>query len=393
MEKLKETLNYKYILRKKLKNFYNLELQEKGPFFSRISRAITRKDTINTTTHLLNTINNLSLGYKLSGPKTKTYFFTSKHSRMFLSSYVGVYHQNVLTSEDDIRNDPNAKNYQDKCRKMINTLTRIYNYCVVNYNEVMLKLYIEKFVRIFSEYEMTFNTWKEVDEKKILDELMIVYIELLEYKESNEERESSYIKTELDSVKDKILKLNGNDGIKLLEHNVELYYKYKDNMRNLYDKIYSSIHKAFWDDLKAKLYDIPPEYSVIIPLLKDIKTLLIQCVPSRIDLKSEIDEIIDIEYIQNMIDDDVIEDKYVENLANFILTQVKSFQCRAEDTDTEELQKYTDNIFRRLSLVDITEERVGIYADFFPNFFKRVFKKLENIVSASSTIRNIVENY
>ena len=115
---------------------------------------------------------------------------------------------------------------------------------------------------------MTFNTWKELDEKKILDELMIVYIELLEYKESNEEREWSYIKTELDSVKDKILKLNGNDGIKLLEHNVELYYKYKDNMRNLYDKIYSSIHKAFWDDLKAKLYDIPPEYSVIIPLLR-----------------------------------------------------------------------------------------------------------------------------
>ena len=164
-------------------------------------------------------------------------------------------------------------------------------------------------------------------------------------------------------------------------------------MRDLYNSIYKSIHKAFWDDLKAKLYNIPPEYGEIIPLLKDIKILLIQCVPSRIDLKSEIEEIIDIDYIKNMIDDNVIEDKYVENLSNFILTQVKTFQARSEDNDTDKFQKYVNDIFRRLDLVEIMEERVDIYADFFPTFFKRVFKKLEDIVSASSTIRNIVENY
>jgi hypothetical protein len=393
MEKLKETINLRYFLKKKMINFYNLELQEKAPFFSRISRIITKKETINATTSLLNTINSLCLGNKLSRSKDKRFFLTQKHARIFLSSYVGIYHQHVLTSEDDISDDKNAYEFQQKSKKIINTLTRIYNSCVINYNEFMLKLYIEKFIRLFSEYEMAFTLWKEIDEKKILDELMIVYIELLEYKEGNAEGETQHISNELNSVKEKILKLNGNDGIKLLEHNIDLYYKYKDNMKNLYKNIYDSIHRAFWDDLKAKIYNIPPDYSVIIPLLTDIKTLLIQCVPSRIDLKSEIDEIIDIEYIENMIKDNAIEDQYVENLAGFILTQVKTFQARSEDEDTEEIQNYTNGIFRRLKLVELMEERVDIYADFFPYFFKKIFKKLEDIISASSTIRNVVQNY
>ena len=94
-----------------------------------------------------------------------------------------------------------------------------------------------------------------------------------------------------------------------------------------------------------------------------------------------------------MIKEDVIEDKYVQNLSNFILNQVKTFQARSEDKDTDEFQKYLDNTFRKLDLIDNIEERVSIYADFFPTFFEKVFKKLEDIVSASSTIRNIVQNY
>lgn len=392
MEPIKKFIDYRVILKKKLTKFYDLGLQEKAPFFSRISRAITKKETINITTSLLNTINSLCLGNKYNKSNSK-YFISQKHARIFLSSYVGIYHHHVLTSEDDINNDLNAKIFQEKSKKILNTLTRIYNNCVIKYNEVMLKLYIEKFIRLFSEYEFAFNQWKELDEKKILDELMIVYIELLEYKDSNVETESAHISRELISVKEKIFKLNGNDGLKLLDHNVELYYKYKDNMRTLYDNIYKSIHSAFWDDLKARLYSIPPQYDAILPLLGDIKNLLIQCVPSRIDLKSEIDEIIDIDYIQNMIKEDVIEDKYVQNLSNFILNQVKTFQARSEDKDTDEFQKYLDNTFRKLDLVDNIEERVSIYADFFPTFFEKVFKKLEDIVSASSTIRNIVQNY
>ena len=112
-------------------------------------------------------------------------------------------------------------------------------------------------------------------------------------------------------------------------------------MRNLYETIYTSIHSAFWDDLRTKLYNIPPDYTTIVPLLRDIKNLLIDCVPSRIDLKSEIDEIIDIEYTEQMIRSEVIEDRYVQSLANFILNQIKIFQARIEDDDTEELQKYT----------------------------------------------------
>ena len=151
MEILKTTIDFRYILKKKLKRFYNLELQEKAPFFSRISRAITKKETINIVTSLLNTMNNLCLGNKLADTKDKVFFLTQKHSRIFLSSYVGVYHNHVLTSEDDISNDKNAHEFQQKSKKLINTLTKVYNNCVINYNEVMLRLYIEKFIRLFNE--------------------------------------------------------------------------------------------------------------------------------------------------------------------------------------------------------------------------------------------------
>ena len=397
MEKFKDFLNLRYYLRKKLVNFYNLGLDEKAPFFTRISSIITKKEAVNTTSSLLNAINGLCLGNKLaevnSPGESKKLFITQKQTRVFLSSYISVYHSHTLTTAENIQDDPNSLLFQIKSTALLSTLKKVYTYCVTDFNEFMLKLYIEKFIRLFSEYENSFKLWKEIDERKILDELMIVYIELLEFKESDKERDSRYIDSECISVKDKILKLNGEDGIKILEHNIELYYKYKDNMRNLYDNIYTSIHKAFWEDLRIKLYNIPPDYTIIVPLLGDIKKLLIECVPSRIDLKSEIDEIIDLEYIQNMICDDVIDDKYVQNLSNFILSQIKTFQARTEDEDTDKLQEFTDSTFTQLNLVCIPEKRVDIYADFFPTFFKKIFKKLEDIVSASATIRNIVQNY
>lgn len=396
MEKFKDYINLRYYLRKKLVKFFDIGLDEKAPFFSRISSNITKKETINVTSSLLNAINNLCLGTKLSEIKSSDgskFFITQKQTRVFLSSYISVYHPYTLTTAENIKDDPNSSLFQNKSIALLKTLKKIYSYCVIDFNQFMLKVYIEKFIRLFSEYENSFKLWKEIDERKILDELMIVYIELLEFKDSDKDRDSRYIDAECESVKEKIRKLNGEDGIKILEHNIELYYKYKDNMRNLYNSIYTSIHKAFWDDLRIKLYDIPPDYTVIVPLLKDIKKLLIECVPSRIDLKSEIDEIIDIEYIENMIRDDVIEDQYVENLSNFILSQIKAFQARTEDEDTDKLQEFTNSTFKKLNLVEIPEERIDVYADFFPTFFKKIFKKLEEIVSASATIRNIVQNY
>ena len=66
MEKFKDFLNLRYYLRKKLVNFYNLGLDEKAPFFTRISSIITKKEAVNTTSSLLNAINGLCLGNKIA---------------------------------------------------------------------------------------------------------------------------------------------------------------------------------------------------------------------------------------------------------------------------------------------------------------------------------------
>jgi hypothetical protein len=402
MDKLQEFVSLRYYLKKKIINFYKFELDKKAPSFSKISNTITKRDIIGFAGSLLNTINNLCIGNTVVNsnvvPRTK-YFITQKQTRIFLSSYVSANHSHVLTSVDNIREDPNSHLFQQKSRNLLKTLDNIYKYCVTDYNGFMLRLYIEKFVRLLSEYEIVFKNWKALDERKILDELIIVYIELLEFKEGNIDnnsvpRDTHYIESECESVREKIMKLNGEDGITLLDHNIELYYKYKDNMRNLYETIYTSIHAAFWDDLRVKLYNIPPDYTAIIPLLRDIKILLIECVPHRTDIKSEIDELIDIDHISDMITHEAIDDIYVEKMVNYIVSHIKTFQARMEDDDTEKLIGYINGTFMKLTIIDNAnfEKRVDIYAEFFSTFFRRVLKKLEMIINSSHVIRNIVAN-
>lgn len=87
--------------------------------------------------------------------------------------------------------------------------------------------------------------------------------------------------------------------------------------------------KAFWDILEEQLKEDPPNYSQAISLIGEIKeTLLLFLMPQHVQLKNEIDSILDIDLIKQQIQNNVVE---FERYGKYILSVCSRLCCPARD--------------------------------------------------------------
>ena len=141
------------------------------------------------------------------------------------------------------------------------------------------------FEKTFLEYIVYFDEWKEYDKQKILDDLIMVYLDIDSEKKSrlrqleNQEHHQIFIddmNREQESILSKIKKMNG---IEYFEQIKKQMTKFEEQINNLYTNIHKTIHKSFWDRIHEELSKDEPDYLVIIPLLTDVKEMLKNCVP------------------------------------------------------------------------------------------------------------------
>ena len=100
------------------------------------------------------------------------------------------------------------------------------------------------------------------------------------------------------------------------------------------------------------------------------------------NLESELDSHIDTQFIEEMLNRGVIDDKYIYNMCNYIMEVLK--RCNSEIKD-ESLE-----IFRK----EMNEKLGGgiMYRDFFPKFFRYVFESVDDIKKTKEVINFIKEN-
>lgn len=94
--------------------------------------------------------------------------------------------------------------------------------------------------------------------------------------------------------------------------------------------------KAFWDILEEQLAEQPPNYNQAISLIGEIKeTLLLFLMPQHVQLKNEIDNILDIDLIKQKLENGIVE---FQRYGKYILSVCARLCCPARD---EMIQKLT----------------------------------------------------
>ena len=221
---------------------------------------------------------------------------------------------------------------------------------------------------IFNLYNIfipTFNKWKEQDKYVILDELIKIYFETeeLEYITNKNKEYNKIVINEAQNEKNKIIykiKLVGGDkGIKYFEKQKKILDLYKKEYEKLLNNIKTNMHNAYWDIIKEKLAQNPPDTTIILELLTNIQTLLCYCVPNRSDIHIKIVQDIDIDYIDSLIKNNTIDDKEIINYTYKIINWINKFNASNDNSFIQwkknfdkKYENYGVNYFERFIPID-----------------------------------------
>ena len=139
------------------------------------------------------------------------------------------------------------------------------------------------------------------------------------------------------------------------------------SLETIKNQVKETYEKAFWDNLR---HDIENKtYSSFISILGEIKERIANLTPNRADIHKLLDEYIDIELLSQMLKHNVADDTYFFKLSHYIIERLKELEAPVDNESTKKWQNEIDEIFKKKI----------IFIDYFPNFFKKVFIKLEKI--------------
>ena len=356
--------SYMDILHTKLncKIFINLGLYDYMPF-SQLAKLLNNKQIIHKTNIFLKTfINDENIQIK-----------------KFLSCFMIKHHPNVIIS-DKTTIEQNVIKYS---KMLLNNILGIYD----SKNKFSMNFYISRFKLNYYKYTSMFDLWKKYDKQRIINDLSTMYFELehdknKRYDDIDDHSNYEFVKSieaEQKKLVDKIEKIGGKEGLEYLEMLKVEIEKYKSHIQDLYTNISTNLKLSYWDNISRELKKEPPNFKVVTELLTELKGMFIELNPT---LVNELNENIDVEFIDEMIERQVIDNKYIGNMCNYIITLMK--RCHSEVND-KGLEEDREKMNKEL-LEGIRNE------DFFPKFFKFVFEKIDDIKKEKQIIDFIKDN-
>ena len=91
------------------------------------------------------------------------------------------------------------------------------------------------------------------------------------------------------------------------------------NFNQLYLK---KLRLAFWDKMQDEIKE--KNYEGLLAVLNEVKERICNLIPNRKDLHKNISDTIDVKLIEQMLKHDAIDNNYIFNIIQFIITQLKN---------------------------------------------------------------------
>lgn len=147
----------------------------------------------------------------------------------------------------------------------------------------------------------------------------------------------------------------------------------------LENQIKETFEKAFWDLLKEDLELNPQKFDHLMILIKEIKEKLISFTPNNTKLINEINEVIDIDFLNHIFESNGLDPNHFFNLVKFLINKIKTYSAPYMDKEIEEWEK---DVFKKL------ENDIN-YAEFIKYFFTKLHYFLDII---HNDIQNFYKN-
>ena len=244
--------------------------------------------------------------------------------------------------------------------ELVNEIIQIMREDILgNRNTIVKKLF---------EFKEKFEIWKKMD----LNQQVKLYsenyyeLELLKLKMA-QDNETKYIYIDSivplqNKIKNVIKYLAGNKGLEFLENYKTQHLKLTVMLEQ---KLRENLKKAFWDRIIEDLIEEPPKYNQIVELFKDIQKMYLSitsCIKNteqRISYENNFKSLIDIEYIELLLNSNGITNEIILTTCANILELVQTIGIPKNDSDIKNVllkiykMNNTDEIFCAQETCDI----------------------------------------
>lgn len=263
-------------------------------------------------------------------------------------------------------------------KQMVNDSDSSQNSEIFKQIEIMVTMYddlfdykkesLDIFKVILERFNNKFTEWKEADLYNVIEEYAKMFwsLEIHKKVEGITNEQLSEISSQQEKIKDTVIQIGGNNALDIF-NNFSPVMIDEFSLETIKNQVKETYEKAFWDNLR---HDIENKtYSSFISILGEIKERIANLTPNRADMHKLLDEYIDIELLSQMLKHNVADDTYFFKLSHYIIERLKELEAPVDNESTKKWQNEIDEIFKKKI----------IFIDYFPNFFKKVFIKLEKI--------------
>ena len=294
----------------------------------------------------------------------------------FLASYM------ISNNPDDIFNkiDTQEKELISISNSMLSLFQQILTNLSFNGIEQITKesniIIISEMVKRMKSFQIQFKAFRQQDKEVLIGVLLQSYYELSETHKvldgklkdgKASETEIAWhtaIPHQLGKVMEKICALDPEKGKERIDNYVPPIADVQSAQ-----EVMKIAQKAYMDVLKEQLNKDPKEYTMFFKCFDEIKMRLKNLTPNRGDLHKIMDEVIDVNFIGQMISNNVYSLEEYHKLVHFIIDKIETLQAPSEDADTKVWRELINNAIS--SGYD--------FAVFSAEFLLKCFEKIEGI--------------
>lgn len=224
------------------------------------------------------------------------------------------------------------------------------------------------------KYGLHFESWKKSDKEyqlKIYSETFYE-LELLKLKSTNFKEATPIYKKAInplqEKIKNSIKRIAGDDGLKYLENYKNANLKLTVELEK---KLRLNLTKAFWKHFQDELAETPVNTSQVILIFKDISKMLKSLTPNNTERHKDIDQNIDIEYLEILIKNNTLKLEDMLVILTFIIDTIKGLGMPENDTEMKRYLSELENFKQNESTFNFIEH--------LPKYFEIIMVNIEKI--------------
>ena len=362
-------MNYNYlfvnsILNYRVRKFTSLQLLDiKEPKYAEIEKILRDKESLRITSNLLNSL------LEISDKSTP---------RIFLSIFMFTSFPDMINySPETSTTDSVEYNLLKFSKEIINILHKLST----NNNSLYSRVLVMRFRYLYEVMSTLFFEFKKRDRLGLIEGLIVSYSEVEQFAETldkNKELDETTLE-HIEIEKKKIMRrLEQLDGVKLFN---EVRERKQRVIERLTNNVKENMEKAYWDSIKSKMEANPPDYTVIIPLLKQIIIYIDSALEYNKKYVNEVIETIDLDFLKQKIEDGEVSKFDIHDIIEYILDTFIELEPRIRLDSNKKLKE--DKLTQLMSGQESELPKYLVY------FFKDMFKRFENLVTETVEYRKM----